>query len=89
MFELKDSLGRPLFESIVICLVCDDCMKTDHPERCTHKLAEMPRWLSSNKMETVKSLLADDPVNKRFPISSHTHTPSPNTSLHSNSRLHA
>ena len=37
-------------------------MKTDTPEKCTHKLAEMPRWLSSKKMEVVKSLLADDPV---------------------------
>ena len=24
------------------------------PEACTHKLAEMPRWLSSKKMEVVK-----------------------------------
>lgn len=27
-------------------------------EKCTHKLAEMPRWLSSQKMEVVKSLLS-------------------------------
>ena len=63
MFELKDGhTGEPLFETIQISLVCDDCMKTDHPELCTHKLAEMPRWLSSSKMEVVKSLLADDPA---------------------------
>ena len=51
--QLKDVLGEPLFETISICLVCEDCMKTDHPEKCTHKMAEMPRWLSSRKMETV------------------------------------
>ena len=34
----------------------------DHPEKCTHKMAEMPRWISSAKMEKVKTLLADDPV---------------------------
>jgi len=62
MFELRDSLGRQLFETIAITLVCDECMKTDHPEKCQHKLAEMPRWLSSQKMEVVKSLLADDPA---------------------------
>ena len=62
MFELKDQLGEPLFETISITLVCDDCMKTDHPENCTHKLAEMPRWLSSAKMEVVKSLLSEDPA---------------------------
>lgn len=42
MFDLTDSLGRKLFESIAITLVCADCLATDHPERCTHKLAEMP-----------------------------------------------
>ena len=62
MFELKDSIGQPLFETISISLVCDDCMKTDNPEKCTHKLAEMPRWLSSKKLEVVKQLLADDPA---------------------------
>ena len=40
MFELKDSVGRQLFETISITLVCDDCLKTEHPENCTHKLAE-------------------------------------------------
>lgn len=30
--------------------------------RCTHKLSEMPRWLSSKKLEVVKQLLADDPA---------------------------
>jgi hypothetical protein len=38
--------------------VCDDCMKTDAPEKCRHKLASMPRWLSSKKVETVRALLA-------------------------------
>ena len=60
--ELKDAIGRPLFETISISLVCADCMKTETPELCTHKLSEMPRWLSSAKMEVVKSLLAEDPV---------------------------
>ena len=23
--------------------VCDDCLQTDHPEKCRHKLASMPR----------------------------------------------
>ena len=31
MFELKDSVGRQLFETISITLVCDDCLKTEHP----------------------------------------------------------
>ena len=36
----------------------DDCLATDHPEKCRHKLASMPRWLSSKKVETVRALLA-------------------------------
>ena len=32
MFELKGPTGEQLFETIQISLVCDDCMKTDHPE---------------------------------------------------------
>ena len=70
---------------LLVAQVCDKCLATDHPEKCTHKLAEvcvspqherhddrscpthadpvqMPRWLSSQKMEVVRSLLAEDPV---------------------------
>ena len=31
-------------------------------EKCRHKLASMPRWLSSAKVETVRKLLAEDPA---------------------------
>lgn len=30
MFDLVDDLGRKLFESIAITLVCDECLKTEH-----------------------------------------------------------
>jgi len=46
MFELTDSIGNKLFDTISISLVCEACMKTEHPERCTHKLADMPRCAS-------------------------------------------
>jgi hypothetical protein len=62
MFELKDKNGKPLFETQQISLVCEECMKTDTPEKCTHRLNEMPRWLSSQKIEVIKALLADDPA---------------------------
>jgi len=61
MMEMKDDTGAYLFEKISITLVCEECLKTAHPEKCSHKLAEMPRWLSSKKMEVVRSLLSDDP----------------------------
>ena len=59
---MKDAYGSYIFESIRITLVCDDCMATDHPETCRHKLASMPRWLSSKKVETVRALLSEDPA---------------------------
>ena len=33
MFDLVDSVGRKLFESIAITLVCADCLKTEHRKR--------------------------------------------------------
>jgi hypothetical protein len=45
-----------------ISLVCAECLKTTHPERCNHKVSDMPRWLSSQKMETIRALMADDPA---------------------------
>jgi len=63
MMELRDDLtGQPLFRNIQITLVCEACMKTEHPERCTHKLSSLPRWISSKKVETVRTLLSDDPA---------------------------
>ena len=36
MMNLRDvETGKPVFESISITLVCDACLKTDHPENCT------------------------------------------------------
>ena len=35
MMELVDDYGNTVFETIKITLVCDDCMKTDHPVRTT------------------------------------------------------
>ena len=54
LFDVKDSNGAPIFEQMSISLVCEACMKTDHPERCTHKNHELPRWLSSDKVEIVR-----------------------------------
>ena len=34
MIALRDETGKPVFESIAISLVCDACLKSDHPEKC-------------------------------------------------------
>jgi hypothetical protein len=50
MFTLRTPTGQPLFETQQISLICDKCMQSDQPEKCTHRAAEMPRWLSSTKV---------------------------------------
>ena len=41
MFELRDeTTNEPLFDTMQISLVCEACLQTEHPELCTHKLAE-------------------------------------------------
>lgn len=60
--ELVDDFGKTVFETIKITLVCDECLLGDHPEKCRHKLASMPRWLSSAKVEVVRKLLAGEPA---------------------------
>jgi len=62
MIALKDARGESVFESIAITLVCDACLKTEHPEKCRHKVSEVPRWISSTKVEIVRTLLAEDPA---------------------------
>ena len=39
--------------------VCDACLKTEHPEQCRHKMSEIPRWISSQKVEIVRTMLSD------------------------------
>ena len=41
MFDLTDSIGRKLFESISITLVCDDCMLTEHRKRHVMRLCHL------------------------------------------------
>ena len=85
MINLKDENGNKVFESLQISLVCEACLKTEHPERCTHKvriyhtfnvsitflltmrdlcgqMSEIPRWISSKKVEIVRTLLSEDPA---------------------------
>lgn len=62
MINLRGPDGEPVFESIAITLVCDKCLKGEHPEQCRHKLGEAPRWISSQKVEVVRTLLSEDPA---------------------------
>ena len=62
MINLTNADGSKVFESIQISLVCDACLKTEHPEACSHLMSEIPRWISSKKVEIVRTLLSEDPA---------------------------
>lgn len=61
MFDLKNPNGEPIFETISINLACEACVRAGKPEQCTHKSSELPRWISSQNVETIKILLEDSP----------------------------
>ncbi|MGC6507185.1 MAG: hypothetical protein ACON4U_02170 [Myxococcota bacterium] len=61
MFEVCRPDGTLLFENISVRMICDECLKSDKPEECTHKTSELPRWISTDNIEDIKILLQDDP----------------------------
>ena len=61
MFEVCRPDGTLLFENISVRMICDECLKTERPEECTHKTSELPRWISTDNIEDIKILLQDDP----------------------------
>ena len=42
MFTMSTPDGKPLFHTLEVSLVCEECKKTDHPERCPHMADEIP-----------------------------------------------
>ena len=54
MFSMCTPDGQPLFHTLEVSLVCEDCKKTDHPERCPHMADEIPPWKSIGKFDMVK-----------------------------------
>tara|TARA_B110000046_G_scaffold185907_1_gene230291 strand:- start:4108 stop:4782 length:675 start_codon:yes stop_codon:yes gene_type:complete len=59
---MKAASGDALFKTIQFSLICDKCLLTDNPEKCTHKLHELPRWLSASKIDVIKRMLCEDPA---------------------------
>lgn len=55
-----DECGRRLFKTIEISLVCDDCLRTEHPEKCNHRQSSLPRWLSSKRVDMLRTLMESD-----------------------------
>ena len=78
MLKLKDATGNQVFDTYEISLVCDECKKDPETQHlCTHKLDLLPRWLSSGRVETVRSLLGEDPVRADAGPVTHAHAALP------------
>lgn len=60
MFEMKDPAGNKLFNQNKIEMVCEDCRKGPHPEKCTHMKHLLPRWKSSGKQDMVAQIYGDN-----------------------------
>lgn len=60
--EHKTPNGKPLFNTFQFSLVCEACLKTDFPERCTHRMHTLPRWLDAGRIEVIKTILSEDPA---------------------------
>ena len=59
LFELKDADGEELFNTMRVSLICDACMESEHPERCTHREHLIPPWKSTAKLKMVKDIYGD------------------------------
>jgi hypothetical protein len=61
MFELKDQLGAPLFETISITLVCDECMRTDRARVHLSTLVRVPLLLPILRSQIPRTVLISSP----------------------------
>ena len=60
-FRMTKPDGSLLFNQLQFSLVCGACALTDHPERCNHKMDDLPRWISAGNIEKIRTILSEDP----------------------------
>lgn len=61
--QLKDGQGRDIVDTHVQTLICERCMKREHPEACRHKMHELPPWKSKENIEMIKLAYSGDKKN--------------------------
>jgi len=58
LIALKDPrTGLSVIDSYHLKLVCDRCIKKEHPEHCIHEKDKIPPWKSSDKLDIVKMIM--------------------------------
>lgn len=51
LIRLRDRNGDPVFLTYVHSLICERCIRSQHPHKCRHMLHEIPPWKSGEKLE--------------------------------------
>lgn len=54
--------GKNIVDTYHLRLVCDRCMKKEHPESCTHERSKIPKWKSVERLDVSKMFLEGDPA---------------------------
>lgn len=52
--------GTPLFETLVINLVCDACQAAGKQKTCMHRMHMLPKWKPKGRQEFIQRVLEDD-----------------------------
>ena len=52
--KINPRTGESVFYTYKLSLICDDCKKTSHAYKCTHKLRLLPPWKSNDKFEVLR-----------------------------------
>ena len=56
--SLKRADGRPLFNTIIMDLVCDACKAKDSKkDQCVHKMGEIPYWQDEGRHKDVETMM--------------------------------
>ena len=60
LFDLKNAAGEPVFNTVKIEQVCNNCLRLGVESSCTHKMNEIPPWQSQQRHKDIKLILGDD-----------------------------
>ena len=60
LFDLTNSSGHPIFNSVRVSTVCDRCRQLGLESTCQHLIHEIPPWQSESNVADVQEILKND-----------------------------
>lgn len=55
----KNEYGEPLFETLVLTLVCDECQAAGRHASCNHRMHLLPAWKPRDRQKLIRQILGD------------------------------